>query len=291
MNSSTGGEKGSAHLSYSLIPSTSIAPPTQPAYMPHPPRTSQSIESNQSIFICPYTLGTVPATQVDSVSDGLTPNPKLLAPLRFFGVEHPMLPPPGTRPSSKNPIVNPVPVTLGLFPDNYCCRKKNPPVLLVHAARNPFRPGQEDVLGLLTADTTQECPSYCPGVIHFWHKTSVSYHLSILRQLEAQGILARTGYTLAEPCAQEVRVLLPDFACSRVCWGCGIWEQLRSPDVNGTRHYGRLKRCQGCGQSYFCNIDCQRKSWHKHSLYCIAMKGYYNWDPDRGKRGAAPNIP
>ncbi|PWW72861.1 hypothetical protein C7212DRAFT_366273 [Tuber magnatum] len=290
MNSSAESGKVAEDLSRPLTSSASIPPPTQLACTPHPSHASQLAEPNKSTPISPYAPGAILATQVDFVPDGSNPTPKPLAPLHFFGVEHPMLPPAGTVPSSKHPIVNPVPVTLGLFPDTYCCRQKNPLVLLIHASRNPFLAGQEDVLGVLTADTTQGCPSYSPGVIHFWHKTGVSYHLNLLEQLEAQGILARTGYNLIEPCAKEVRILLPVVACSKVCWGCGRWEQLRSPDVNGVRHYGRLKRCQGCGQSFFCNTECQMKSWYKHSPHCVAMKEHYNWDPDRDRARGAPAI-
>ncbi|PUU76860.1 hypothetical protein B9Z19DRAFT_1148128 [Tuber borchii] len=128
---------------------------TKLTYIPHPPRSNQPIEPNQPTSLPPLTPGTILVTQVDSVPGSSNPDPQLLEPLRFFRIERPMLPPAGTAPSSKYPIVVPVPVTLGLFPDTYCTRQKNPLVFLIHASRNPFRTHREDVFEVLTADTSR----------------------------------------------------------------------------------------------------------------------------------------
>ncbi|KAG0639619.1 hypothetical protein HOY80DRAFT_75003 [Tuber brumale] len=63
----------------------------------------------------------------------------------------------------------------------------------------------------------------------------------------------------------------------------GLWalRAITPPDVDGTRHYGRLKRFQGCGRSFLCNTECQTKSWYKHSPHPAATKEHYDWDPDR----------
>lgn len=79
---------------------------------------------------------------------------KLLPPLTFFGMIYPLLPPCGTAPSLEHPNVNPVPLTLGIWPDTDCTRQKNPMIKLIHAAReNPFLPGRPAVVGELTAET------------------------------------------------------------------------------------------------------------------------------------------
>lgn len=160
MDSTTENENFIEDLSPALSPPPFIPSPTKLAYIPHPPRSNQPIEPNRSTSLPPLTPGTVLVTQVDFVPGGSSSDPKPLAPLHFFGIERPMLPPAGTAPSSEYPIVVPVPVTLGLFPDTYCTRQKNPLVLLIHASRSPFRTYQEDVFEVLTANTSRAHSSF-----------------------------------------------------------------------------------------------------------------------------------
>lgn len=162
MDSTKENEKAIEDLSRDLSPPPFLPSPTRTklAYIPHPPRSNQPIESNQSTSLPPLAPGTTLLTQVDCVPGSSSSDPKPLAPLHFFGVQRPMLPPVGTDPSSKYPIVVPVPVTLGLFPDTYCTRQKNPLVLLIQACRNPFRTHQDDVFEVLTADTSRAHSSF-----------------------------------------------------------------------------------------------------------------------------------
>lgn len=75
--------------------------------------------------------------------------------IRWFGISHPELPPAGTAPTASNPMVNPVPVSLGISPDNKTKRIRNPRVHLINAARiEPLDPGREAVLISLTAYTS-----------------------------------------------------------------------------------------------------------------------------------------
>lgn len=101
------------------------------------------------------------------------------------------------------------------------------------------------------------CPSYTPEAIHFWFLWHNPFRVHLLEQFEKQEIVMRTGHNLLSPRSKEVKVLLPFHALSKVCSGCGKWEQLEAPDEGGVRSYSRLKRCQGCRQSFFCGKKCQ----------------------------------
>lgn len=75
--------------------------------------------------------------------------------IRWFGISHPELPPEGTAPTALDPMVNPVPVALGISPDNKTKRIRNPRVHLINAARiEPLDPGREAILISLTAYTS-----------------------------------------------------------------------------------------------------------------------------------------
>lgn len=80
--------------------------------------------------------------------------------IRWFGISHPELPPAGTAPTASKPMVNPVPVALGISPDSKTKRIRNPRVHLINAARiEPLDPGREAILISLTAYTSPYPPS------------------------------------------------------------------------------------------------------------------------------------
>lgn len=158
MDSTKENEKVIEDLPRALSPPPFIPSPTKLAYIPQPPLSNQPIEPNQSTSLPPPTPGTILVTQVDCVPGSSNSDPQPLAPLRFFRVERPVLPPAETAPLSGYPIVVPVPVTLGLPPDTYCTRQKNPLVFLIHATRNPFPTYRDDIFEILTADTSRAHP-------------------------------------------------------------------------------------------------------------------------------------
>lgn len=208
--------------------------------------------------------------------------------IRWFGISHPELPPAGTAPTALEPMVNPVPVALGISPDNKTKRIRNPRVHLINAARiEPLDPGREAILISLTAYTSpystpallclskftaltasssltpeEPVPSYEVGKITFWFSITIPYRKDLLIQLVHQGILECTGWSMADPPALEVRLLLGGDQCSRLCCGCGNWEQLDEPEKGtGKRRYKRLLRCGGCFQCFFCCESCQTRGF------------------------------
>lgn len=73
----------------------------------------------------------------------------------WFGITHPELPPAGTAPTALKPMVNPVPVAIGISPDIKMRHIRNPRVHLINAARiEPLNPGRQAVLISLTAYTS-----------------------------------------------------------------------------------------------------------------------------------------
>lgn len=209
--------------------------------------------------------------------------------IRWFGISHPELPPEGTAPTALNPMVNPVPVALGISSDNKTKRIRNPRVHLINAARiEPLDPGREAILMSLTAYTSlcfnssllclfkyypfkryytdisllfcpeEPVPSYEVGKITFWFSLTTPYRKDLLNQLMDLSILVCTGWGMADPPALEVRLVLAGDQCSRPCCGCGNWEQLDEPEKEtGKRRYKRLLRCGACFQCFFCCESCQ----------------------------------
>lgn len=205
--------------------------------------------------------------------------------IRWFGISHPELPPEGTAPTALKPMVNPVPVALGISPDNKTKHIRNPRVHLINAARiEPLDPGREAILMSLTAYTSlyytspllrlyryyytdiplpsitseEPVPSYEVGKITFWFSITTPYRKDLLTQLVNLSILECTGWGMADPPALEVCLLLIGDQCSRVCCGCRNWEQLDEPEKEtGKRRYKRLLRCGECLQCFFCSESCQ----------------------------------
>ncbi|KAL0638647.1 hypothetical protein Q9L58_002374 [Maublancomyces gigas] len=107
--------------------------------------------------------------------------------IRWFGISHPELPPAGTAPTALEPMVNPVPVALGISPDNKTKRIRNPRVHLINAARiEPLDPGREAILISLTAYTKEPVPSYEVGKITFWFSITIPYRKDLLIQLRSR---------------------------------------------------------------------------------------------------------
>ena len=52
-----------------------------------------------------------------------------------------------------------------------------------------------------------------------------------------------------------------DASLSRVCEGCGHYEQC----LPGRK----LRVCAGCGSVYYCSKDCQKKAWPTHKHICF----------------------
>lgn len=76
--------------------------------------------------------------------------------IRWFGVTHPDLPPAGTAPSVSIPMVNPIPVALGISAEKKAKHMLNPRVHLVNAARHdPLNPDRQAILMTITACTSQ----------------------------------------------------------------------------------------------------------------------------------------
>lgn len=221
--------------------------------------------------------------------------------IRWFGVTHPDLPPAGTAPSVSIPMVNPIPVALGISADNKAKHMRNPRVHLVNAARHdPLNPDRQAILMTITACTSQfpppcidslsllycmaklrraliseePTPSFEAGKITFWFSLSIPYRKDLLIQLVGLGVIEYTGWKLSDPPALEVRLLLRGDQCSRPCCGCGDWEQLDEPDKEtGKRRYSRLLRCSGCLQCFFCSKKCQtRKSVSKFTNVIESQK-------------------
>ncbi|KAL7273926.1 hypothetical protein RUND412_003199 [Rhizina undulata] len=205
----------------------------------------------------------------------LTPNhqPRVA----FFGIELASLPSAGTAPSAEHPMVNPIPLSIGIWPDTYCQHQQNVQVRLIHAAMfNLFDTEQVQSWKKLTLKTDKPCPSYTKDSIHFWYSLAEEHSHEILLQLLNCQILAQTGEKLEDPTpAREVKLLLPVSQCSKVCWNCGHWEALSERDANGNRSYRRWKRCEGCKQCFFCHRRCFDASWWRHGQFCQQIEEKY----------------
>ncbi|KAG9228584.1 hypothetical protein BJ875DRAFT_477109 [Amylocarpus encephaloides] len=166
-----------------------------------------------------------------------------------------------TGPASKEqPLTNPIEMLLCHYPlGRY---RQNPNFMLVHARPNPFDEYQGSLYAILTAGSDAPlAPSTDPLKKKFWMKT-YSENKGMLEQLEAQGILRRTGEEEEQGYVKLIAVetIIQHGQWAEFCSGCETYE-----DLGGET---RLLRCSVCKDTYYCKKECQTTHWPLHKAVC-----------------------
>jgi len=206
--------------------------------------------------------------------------------IHFFGLIFNHLPLLGTVPSLENPLVSPLPLSLGIDID---WSSGHPAVTfhLIHAAReNKLAPNQQQVFISLSCrqSTRLPCPSLLcnPSDLHFLApspQTITPLQIEALAKLETEDLLVRTGIVV-ENGAQEYRVLCKMDSMSKRCGRCGRWEALvkrkgvNTGTIRETHKYRRWGKCGGCMVAWFCRTECLYDAWMQggHWRCCFAVR-------------------
>jgi hypothetical protein len=159
-------------------------------------------------------------------------------------------------PSAERPLTNPMEMLLSRYPIGN--NRQNPNFMLIYSRPNPFDDYQDPLYASLTAGSPVPLePSSDPMKKKFWMKT-YSENKGILEQLEAQGILKRTGEEEQQGYITLIAVetLITRGQWAETCSGCGRREQLGEAEP-------RMVRCAACQEFYYCNKECQT------GTYCL----------------------
>lgn len=82
-----------------------------------------------------------------------------------------------------------------------------------------------------------------------------------------------TGHTKCAACQKPGAMYLDrerpgTYYCSMECLAQPTAEPTDAPSCATCGSYDQVRACKGCHKVYYCNMDCARRDWPAHSLFC-----------------------
>ena len=188
--------------------------------------------------------------------------------IHFFGLMFSSLGEVGIVPSAASPLVNPLPLSLGI---QILADSKNPGVYLIHAKRHNahYPPAQQQQIFMTLSQFDAPAPPRGPPTpicLYFYGPSAANMHAignEALARLQAAAVIKATGAVGPGGC-REYRVNQHLAECSKRCAGCFRWEAV-VPDTKSSGYAHKYRRwftCGSCGCTWFCRQECLEWAWN-----------------------------